>query len=147
MASSDSMLMEQHVEALFVGDRDARLLYVNEPCRPEEHPAPLVYAGAGGGVVVCQTRQDVPASLCTELREFAHQYADDRGRPPPELVAGLRVALEPFLAVGVLYGGPAYRFPDVLPITVGTALVGASSTQVLSPGFDDLSEELAYVQP
>jgi GNAT superfamily N-acetyltransferase len=149
MTLSDRSLIEQRLELLFIRDAAARLLYVNEPCRPEEHPdpAPLVYVGAGAGVVVCGVRQDVPEPVSAELGGLAHRYAEDRGRPPLELIRGLRMALEPMFAVGALYAGPAYRFPQTLPTPTGTVLLDSSCAQALRDGFDDLAEALGAAQP
>ena len=42
---SDLSLMKIQVGTLFVHDDEERLRFINEPYRPEDHPAPVFFLG------------------------------------------------------------------------------------------------------
>ena len=60
MAAPDIELMRQHVASLFALDSAARLRSLNEPLRPQDHSASLVYVGRTGDAVLYHYRRDIP---------------------------------------------------------------------------------------
>ena len=137
--------MRLHVDVLFVRDDGGRLEYLNQPSRPT---APLVYVGRVAGGVVCHCRHDLPDWLCDELSAVARtSTAGIRSPEPAVFVDAFRRRLEAHLAVGAVWAGPAYRFPDELPAGGDCVVVDRSNESLLATSFDDYIPELELVQP
>ena len=139
-------LMQLHAQTLFSHDSNRRLLFVNEPLHPEEHPAPLVFIGRTNEGFICHCRHDLPAELCDELEQLARQYEGVPLDANSVLIGRLRQRLEMAeWRMGRMWQGPAYCFPAVEP--KGCIVVDHSNAGVLGEHFSDLIAELDAVQP
>jgi hypothetical protein len=152
MANSDLTLMQQHIEALFIHDDKGRLVYINEPVHPERHPAPLVYVGRTDGAVICRCRSDLPDALCTQCERLVERDSSDPLAPAPGLAAAIRDLLEPHVAVGAGYGGPAFWFPEELPVVEDCIVVDRANASLMAAWsweatFDELTAEVEASQP
>ena len=137
--------MRLHVDALFIRDGSGRLKHLNVPMWP---PAPLVYIGKVAGSVVCHCRHDLPEDLCGELNRLAGMSTTGiRSPEPPEFVGAACSLLETHVAVGAVWAGPGYRFPQKLPTGGDCVVVDRSNSSLLEGTFDDYIPELELVQP
>ena len=78
---SDLSLMKIQVGTLFVHDHDERLRFINEPYRPEDHPAPVVFIGRRGsrgryltvasGEGLCSTGRGGVGWRCQRTRSYS----------------------------------------------------------------------------
>jgi hypothetical protein len=137
--------MRLHVDVLFIRDGSGHLKHLNVPSRP---PPPLVYIGRVAGSVVCHYRQDLPDDLCGELNMLAGtSMTDIRSREPAAFVGAVRGLLKTHVAVGDVWAGPAYRFPEKFPAGGDCIVVDRSNSSLLVGTFDDYIPELELVQP
>lgn len=156
----DLALMRLRADTSFTYTHDGRMLLTNEPRVPDRRPAPLVWLGymPGGTVLrfgaalpdglvgqVTQAVERVPANL--REHEAGAEQNDGLPRIPVSLLAAVRSALAenaPPLTQG---GGPAYRFPDVLPVPARAVALTAANRAYLAATFPWLHDELADWQP
>ena len=144
MTSSKSTI-RQHFEAMFICDARCDLLYVNEPLKPESHPAPLVYYGIGTEEVVFAARGDVPDQVRQQLGELA--TGSGTAEDCDTLIVSAKSILESHFQIGGDYSGPAFEFSEHAPSGTGWIRVDGTNTDVLAGDFDDTIPEIEYVQP
>jgi hypothetical protein len=142
---NDHELIGGRLDVLYVRDGHGRLLHDNEPFTPSS--APLVHVSAGRDLTVCATRQDVPVSVGGQLMKLANSHADPCNRPSSGFIDRLQAALESYFAVGALYAGPAYRFPDNLPSHTEAVLLCPPMALSLKDDWGDIAAELIGNQP
>ena len=94
---NDLELLDLQIETLFVQNEAKRLLYVNEPERPE---APRFFLGRTNQGYLCRFRDDLPEELCQELAELAEGTAVWRLDEPGDLepFQTVCVSMDPFKA-------------------------------------------------
>ena len=76
---SDLSLMKIQVGTLFVHDDEERLRFINEPYRPEDHPAPVFFLDELVAVlkmnshkfIVCKTENHLATRIVTRLVKFS----------------------------------------------------------------------------
>lgn len=145
---SDLSLMKIQVGTLFVHDHDGRLRFINEPYRPEDHPAPVVFIGRTRCGSVMRFRYDVPEVLCKRVQAIIQaQLSSGNLYERPSYLATVKDLLTPHITADQQWTGPAYRFPDSLEIPSGVVRINRSTAYLLECGFSDLIPKLDYCQP
>ncbi len=145
---SSLALMQWHAETLFIHDDDGRLVFVNEPVRPEVHPAPLVFVGRTVHGPVCRCRHDLPAELCEELESFVMHAKQDPMAADTILMGAIRQRLEKAgLRIGRVVEGPAYYFGAEASNVDGCVVVDSANAHLLAQHFREIMDDLGAVQP
>ncbi len=145
---SDLSLMKIQVGTLFVHDHDERLRFINEPYRPEDHPAPVVFIGRTRGGSVVRFRYDVPEALCQRVQAIIQaQLSSGNLYESPSCLATVKDLLTPYITTDQQWIGPAYRFPDSLGGSPEVVRIDRSTAYLLEFGFSDLIPELDHCQP
>ena len=145
---SDLSLMKIQVGTLFVHDDDERLRFINEPYRPEDHPAPVVFIGRTRCGSVMRFRYDVPESLCQRVQAIIQaQPLSDNLYENPSYLAKVKDLLTPYITADRQWMGPAYRFPDSIGVSPEVVRIDRSKICLLEFGFSDLVPELDHCQP
>lgn len=143
--TSDRDLMQCHVDALFNRDVNGDLVRVNEP---HGTPAPRFFVGRTLDSVVRYFRRDVDAGM-RQLLDAAVQSDPLAGRPLVEPIASARYAeiLDQSTPVTNVWAGPAFRFPDRLSESIGTAFITEQNAGVLEAHFRDWIADVQRCQP
>ncbi len=145
---SDLLLMKIQVDTLFVHDNDERLRFINEPFRPEDHPAPVVFIGRTRCGSVVRFRYDIPEALCKRVQAIIQtQPLSDKLYESPSYLAKVKDLLTPHITMDRQWMGPAYRFPDSLGVSPEVVRIDRSTAYLLEFGFSDLIPELDHCQP
>lgn len=145
---SDLSLMKIQVGTLFVHDGEERLRFINEPYRPEDHPAPVVFIGRTRCGSVVRFRYDVPEALCKRVQAIIQaQSLSDNLYESPSYLAKVKDLLTAHITMDRQWMGPAYRFPDSLEVSPEVIRIDQSTAYLLEFGFSDLIPELDYCQP
>jgi GNAT acetyltransferase len=117
--TSDRELMELQAEALFTRDAAGRMVAVNTP---GGGPAPRFFLGRTRQGNVWRVRHDVPEATARRLDALAaSEPMRDDLRAEPRSMPGLMDALRANGEVRSTYAGPAYRFPETLPLPIAEA--------------------------
>ena len=145
---SDLLLMKIQVDTLFVHDDEDRLRFINEPYRPEDHPAPVVFIGRTRCGLVVRFRYDIPEALCQRVQAIIQaQPLSDNLYESPSYLAKVKDLLTPHITMDRQWMGPAYRFPDSLGVSPEVVRIDRSTAYLLEFGFSDLIPELDHCQP
>ena len=145
---SDLSLMKIQVGTLFVHDHDECLRFINEPYRPDDHPAPVVFIGRTHCGSVMRFRYDVPGPLCQRVQAIIQaEPLSDNLYESPSFLAKVKDLLTPHITMDRQWMGPAYRFPDSLGISPEVVRIDRSTAYFLEFGFSDLIPELDHCQP
>lgn len=108
---------ELQARALWVHDARGRLVRVNgNPVDGEEKPAPRFFFARTAVGSLWRLRADLPDALARELSRLAGAERLAPLDALPERMATIRERLEAHAPVTTEWHGPAFRFPDVLPI-------------------------------
>ncbi len=143
---SDLEWMALQVEALFVADARGRLLHRRAPDAPA--PAPRFFFGRTRHGHLWRFGADVPARTVAELARLA--AGERAGWPlerPPEREEALRARLAADAPIEHVYHGPAFRFPELAPQSVGVRALAPGDAGAIAEDFPDLARELARRQP
>ncbi len=145
---SDLELLEMQIEALFTHDDHGRIVTVNEP---DGGPAPRFFFGRTREGNLWRVRHDLPSDMAQRLESLAtrDRVHGDLEAPPRNLDAMLAVlAKDGEARVG--HAGPAYRFPDHLPVPTGVTRITAANAYLLRrmPAYlDDVKRGLDAYEP
>lgn len=137
--------MQYHVEALFTHDADGSLLRVNEP---DGAPAPRFFLGRTVDATLLGFRHDVGQDARRALRAAAknHARAEHHLESPIE-PAPYQDILARFAPVTRTWTGPAFSFPDKLPVPAGVVPVTEANVQLLRPFFEGWIPDVRQCQP
>ena len=123
--------MQLHIDALYTRDANGDLVRVNEH---NGAPAPRFFLGRSTDGVVRCFRHDVDLDTRREL-EAATRDDVLREQPldaPPDLTPYARI-LDRTAPVEQTETGPAYCFPQTLPVANGPVLVTDENAEMLRP--------------
>lgn len=133
---SELSLMKIQVGTLFVRDDDERLRFINEPYRPEDHPAPVVFIGQTRCGSIMRFRYDVPEVLCQQVQAIIQaQPLSDNLYESPSYLAKVKDILTPHIIADRQWMGPAYRFPDSIGVFPEVVRINRSTAYLLEFGF------------
>jgi RimJ/RimL family protein N-acetyltransferase len=157
MSSTDLALMELHVEALYRHTPEGRLLETREP---EPVRAPRFFLGRTRRGNLWRFRHDLPESLVRGLDALA---AAEPVLPPPgareaggslrsyprepAVLARFRELLQEHEAIRHTSAGPAYFFPEELPVPAQVVRLTDENTDLLVDEFAWLRTERAPSEP
>lgn len=110
-------LMRLHVEALFTHDARGDLLHVNEP---NGAPAPRFFLGQTNEGLVLRFRGDVGEETRRDLADAASLEILNDLPTTPETYREILASTAP---VEKTWSGPAFAFPDALPVLNETILI------------------------
>ncbi len=140
---SDLELLTLQTETLFVQNEAKRLLYTNEPDKPE---APRFFLGRTNQGVICRFRDDVPEKLCQELAELAGETEVWRLDEPGDL-GPFQTVLRQHGPIQSIESGPAYRFPGTVQPSPGVVTVNETNADLLDAEFAEWKADLKFIQP
>jgi RimJ/RimL family protein N-acetyltransferase len=114
MDTSDLQLLALQVEALFTHDTAGRIVAINDP---DGGPAPRFFLGRTRSGNLWRIRHDLPETTAVQLDTLAaaEPVRDDLRTDPHHMMAFLEV-LRADREIQSIVSGPAYRFPDALPV-------------------------------
>jgi GNAT superfamily N-acetyltransferase len=135
--------MDLQARTLFVHNERDRLLVTNEPNGVR---APRVFVGRTAGGDVVRFRADVPTALKGELAGLAEHLPPFRFGPSSGEFNAIIEALARYSAVGTVFEGPAFRFPEELEMPQGLLRITPENVGILPEHFD-LTEEISARQP
>ena len=117
---SDRDWLDLHLDALFVHDERGRIATRNALDRG---PVPRFFLGRTPDGNRWRFREDIPDDLAARLDALSAEepVVPDLSRPPRH-EARYREALSRRAPVREAWSGPAYRFPDTLPLTDGNVV-------------------------
>jgi RimJ/RimL family protein N-acetyltransferase len=109
-------LIDLQAEALFTHDANGRIVRINEA---DGGPAPRFFLGRTPEGNIWRIRHDVPVEIARDLESLAASelVSSDLESPPSQLDAML-AALGRHQPASLGHAGPAFRFPEELPIPV-----------------------------
>ncbi len=140
----DLATLDRQIATLFRLDGAGDLLAINEP---DGRTAPRLFLGRTATGNRWHLRHDLPADLRDELaRILATEPIATDLAAPPGTAAALRAALAAHAPLVNEWGGPAWYFPDVLPVaeTQTVVLTDAAPLQRTFPGW---AADFATSQP
>ena len=140
---SDLELLTLQTETLFVQNKAKRLLYINEPERPE---APRFFLGRTKKVVICRFRDDVPQTVVEQLEEVVAKEPGTLGEESDRLEV-YKDILRQHGPVQTVESGPAYRFPDELQTAPNVVTITEANADLLDEHFAEWKAALESVQP
>lgn len=138
-------LMELHVEALFMHDRNMRLRTINEPW-PGETAAPRFFLGrTSEGTAVCRFRYDVPDTLVEQLERLCagEQVRTELQAKPKHFEAYMNLLQGEEFTMGPCFFVPVEAEPAVQVVSI----TREKGTEWLRGGFEWLISEIDYAQP
>jgi RimJ/RimL family protein N-acetyltransferase len=138
MSMSDLQLLQIQVDALFTHDARGRIRYVNEPGGER---APRFFFGRSREGNIWRCRDDLADETGRTLDELASEepVRDDLRAEPRHLDAFL-AALRADRESASIESGPAYRFPDELPLPANVTRITRSDLHLLQRMAWDLDE-------
>lgn len=102
------------VDVLFIHNTDGKLLRINEP-EPTD-PAPRFFMTRTANGNLWRTRHDLPAELGNELHRLAETVPVGIDQPEAScFLPMLTTVLNQHAPIQSMYGGPAYRLPELAP--------------------------------
>ncbi len=144
---SNLELLALQTQTLFVQNEAKRLLYVNEPERPE---APRFFLGRTKEGVIYRFRDDVPQKIVGQLAEIVAKEPGTLNEKSDYLELYKEI-LRQHRPVQAVESGPAYRFPDKFqneyPSLPNVVTITETNADVLDAHFADLRAVLASRQP
>ncbi len=147
-AVSDIELLAIQIDALFTHDSDGRIRTINEP---GSGPAPRFFFGRTSAGNLWRFRYDLSERTVQKLQELAASepvHADLRTEP--RHLETIKEVLGEDQAIHSLHFGPAYHFPDELPLPGDVTRITRDNLQLLRGlGWDleALAEELEDREP
>ncbi len=143
--STDLELMEQQAQTLFLRNDAKRLLYVNEPDKPE---APRFFLGRTKQGNIYRFRHDLPEPLINHLEALVALEPIPRAlHEEPVYLTAFRDVLHEHSAVQQVWTGPAYRFSREVRWPPGVVRITDANADLLDEGFADWRTDLATCQP
>ena len=139
---NDLELLNLQIETLFVQNEAKRLLYVNEPERPE---APRFFLGRTSQGHLCRFRDDVPGAIIRQLEEVVAKEANGLGRPLD--LEAYKDLLRQHGPIQSIESGPAYRFPDTVQPSTDVVTIDETNVEFLDEHFAELKAILKHKQP
>jgi len=137
--------MRAHVEALFTHDDAGRMLNVNEP---GGKAAPRFFIGRTAHGKKWRVRHDIDDSTRRELElvSIAEPAGEEllvsaHGSTPYE---NILIRVEPIRRI---WSGPAYAFPDDLPVAPLAVAISEANRDLLRPHLDAWLGDIAIGQP
>lgn len=130
-------------ETLFVQDEAKRLLYTNEPERPE---APRFFLGRTKEGVICRFRHDVPRTIVEQLETLVYREPETLDENPVYLET-YRDILHQHRPIQNVWTGPAYRFPGEIKPSPNVMAITETNADFLDEHFADLKAVLESRQP
>ena len=148
MSISNYRLMDLAVDALFTHDPDGSIRRVNEP---DGALAPRFFLGHTAEGNLWRFRFDLHPDTRRKLAALAAAEPVSSGLPaePRSLRAFLAVLWED-QEIESVYSGPAYRFPNELPMPANVTAITRSNLQVLRsmvPDVDDVARNFEAGHP
>lgn len=148
MGVFDLQLLQLQVDALFTHDASGHILYVNEPGGDR---APRFFLGRTREGNIWRCRDDMVEGTVRELERLASEepVCDDlwtEPRNPDAFLSVLRADQE----VVSSWSGPAYRFPDELPVQAPVMRIARSDLCLLrfmNWDLDRTAREFARYEP
>ncbi len=140
---SGLQLMELHIASAFRHDARGRLLAINEP--EPDHPAPRLYLGRTTSGNIWRFRSDLPAALVQKLDALlrTEPTATDLSQPPVVLQA----LIETLQPVQDLTQGPAWHFPEHVPLPKGVVPITGVNVAACQRYFPWTAAHLVDLQP
>lgn len=138
MSMSDLQLLQLQVDALFTHDPHGRIRDVNEPGGDR---APRFFFGRTRGGNIWRCRDDLAEEIVRELERLAcaEPIRDDL-RAQPRNIDAFLAALRADGESASIESGPAYRFPDELPLPATITRITRSDLHLLRLMAWDLDE-------
>lgn len=145
----DRTLLELRLAALFTHNAAGRIVTANE-LEPDPSPAPRLFLGRTVDGNAWRFRHDVPPSLIREIEPLLvaePPLSATDPRQPPRALAALRALLATPGAAVEVTEGPAWRFPDPLPVAEHVVFIAAGNRALLEEHFPYTAKYLAARQP
>ena len=139
---NDLELLNLQIETLFVQNEAKRLLYVNEPERPE---APRFFLGRTNQGYLYRFRDDVPGTIIRQLEEIVAKEANELGKPLD--LEAYKDLLRQHGPIQSIESGPAYRFPDTVQPLTDVVTITETNAELLNEHFAELKAVLEHKQP
>lgn len=137
---SDLQLLQVQVEALFTHDARGRINRVHEP---DGERAPRFFFGRTSGGNIWRCRDDLPEEAVRTLdRLVAAEPVRDDLRAEPRNLGAFLEALRAEGEIEPSWSGPAYRFPETLPVLTAVTRITRANIQLLRPMAPDLDAVL-----
>ncbi len=125
-----------HVDALFRHDANGRIVIVNEP---RGEPAPRFFFARSRAGNLWRLRHDLSEGTARRIDGLARaEPVDDELRAEPRNMEAFRALLGEDGELPLVDSGPAYRFPDQLPVPRGVTRLTLSDLHVLRSMATDL---------
>jgi len=138
MGVSDLQLLQLQVDALYTHDPSGRILDVNEPGGDR---APRFFLGRTREGAIWRCRDDVAEETVQELERLASEEPiRDNLRAEPRNLDAFLAALRVDQEIVSGWSGPAYRFPDELPLQATVTRLTRSNVHLLRLMSWDLDE-------
>jgi RimJ/RimL family protein N-acetyltransferase len=147
MNLGDLELARMQVAALFVHDKQGRLLGVNEP--DPDQPAPRFFLSRTAAGNLWRTRSDLPDDLSAALARRAadEPVATDLSQPARYEAEYIRL-LQQHGAVNSIYAGPAYYLPELAPPTSpDTVTIAAANAALLEAHYPYVRSRYTELAP
>ncbi len=138
MGVSDLQLLQLQVDALYTHDPSGRILDVNEPGGDR---APRFFLGRTREGAIWRCRDDVAEETVQELERLASEEPiRENLRAEPRNLDAFLAALRVDQEIVSGWSGPAYRFPDELPLQATVTRLTRSNVHLLRLMSWDLDE-------
>ena len=142
-------MLEPRLAALFTHDAAGRIVTANE-LEPDPSPAPRLFLARTAGGNAWRFRHDVPPPLVREIERLLvaePPLSATDPRQPPRALAALRALLATPGGTGEIEQGPAWRFPELLPVMEDATFIAAGNRGLLAEHFPYTAAHLAVRQP
>lgn len=142
---TDLELIEQQIETLFFQNEAKRLLFVNEPDKPE---APRFFLGRTKQGNICRFRHDLPQSLIKHLEALViSEPVPQSLHEEPVQIRAFEDALREYGAIRQIWMGPAYSFVREVQRPSGVVRITDTNADLFGEGFADWKAGLMTRQP
>ena len=146
--SSHLALMKIQVKTLFVHDENGKMTFINDPTEPEIYPAPRFFLGFTESGFVFRFRYDLPPQLCAQIKEVIHSNPPSwKFQTAPTCATEIERILDSHGKIERIWCGPAFCFPDHVPVSPEIMHVEKQKTDVFKSTFPDMISEFDYTQP
>lgn len=145
MIYTDLQLVEIETEALFVHNKEGRLLRVNEP--DPEGPAPRFFLGRTKEGNIWRTRFDLQPELAVALEALAtKEPINPTLQDPPLYLADYVKLLEEYAPITEEFSGPSYYLPPLL-MPDGVVLITGENVELLRDNYPYTADNLSIREP
>ena len=146
MAISDIEVMKIQAETLFVADDEGRLLFINDPYEDGGGESPIVFVGLTRLGSVARFSKELPDEVCRQIDGLIDESASLKHlNQEPPLLDELLELVAPHSRSGQLGMGPAYRFPETMPVPTSAVKIDRGNSHVLKGEFADLVPDLERI--